>query len=312
VTPAAGAAELSLVARALDRAADVVSVAGRPSSYATSHPLTELEVAFRGGDRLELVVKELGARALTQDALRAKACFLYDPQRELEVYRDVLAGAELGTATLHVLVEDEGRRLLAIERVRGRPLTEVGELATWCAVAAWLAVAHRRLAAARTPRLVQWTAELVGRWWERATLVEPDPVVASVAERSSDLAARLLLAPIGLLHGELFASNVIVGDGGRVCPVDWELAGVGPQLFDLAALVAGRWPDADRRAIALAYRSEMDDPPAEDAFLEQLDLCRLQVAGQLLAANASWTPPTEHAHDWLSDVHALAPRLQLA
>jgi Phosphotransferase enzyme family len=61
---------------------------------------------------------------------------------------------------------------------------------------------------------------------------------------------RLLEFPVTFLHGEFYASNVLVvceeGEGWRVCPVDWEMAAVGPGLIDLAALTAGRWT-ADER-----------------------------------------------------------------
>jgi thiamine kinase-like enzyme len=53
------------------------------------------------------------------------------------------------------------------------------------------------------------------------------------------------------LDGEYYASNIVVA-GQRVCPVDWELAGAGPGLLDLAALTTG-WSYADRAAIAAAY-----------------------------------------------------------
>ena len=300
------------LARALGRGRDVVSVAAVPSPYASSHPLMEIEVAYGDGGRVELVVKDLSAGALTPEARRAKTSSLYDPLREIEVYRDVLPRARLGTASVHAIVLDGSRRLLAIERINGRVLTEVGEIETWCGVASWLADAHRRLGPLRSPRLVRWDAALVAMWWERAARLRPDRTVARVADRRIEVAQRLLSTPVGLIHGELFASNVIVASDGRVCPVDWELAGVGPQLLDLAALVAGRWSEGDREAIAREYRAAMPEAPAEEEFFEQLDLCRLQLAGQLLAGSRSWTPPAEHAHDWLSDVRTIAPRLGLA
>ena len=42
---------------------------------------------------------------------------------------------------------------------------------------------------------------------------------------------RLVRLPRTLIHGELYPSNVIVGRGHhreRVCPVDWEMAALGP------------------------------------------------------------------------------------
>jgi aminoglycoside phosphotransferase (APT) family kinase protein len=58
-----------------------------------------------------------------------------------------------------------------------------------------------------------------------------------------------------------------------VCPVDWEMAAVGPGLVDLAALSAGGWTAPEREALALAYYAALvpceNWPP--DAFLVALD-----------------------------------------
>ena len=68
--------------------------------------------------------------------------------------------------------------------------------------------------------------------------------------------ARLLELPQSLIHGDFFASNILF-DGSRspprIAPLDWELAAIGPCGLDLAALVAGRWNDDERRSMALAY-----------------------------------------------------------
>ena len=60
--------------------------------------------------------------------------------------------------------------------------------------------------------------------------------------------------PRTFLHGEFYPSNVLIEDaveGPRVRPVDWEMAGLGPGLADLAALISGRWEEAEREALAL-------------------------------------------------------------
>ena len=110
-----------------------------------------------------------------------------------------------------------------------------------------------------------------------------------------------------LIHGEFYASNVIVGQtatGLRVCPVDWEMAAVGPGLIDLAALTAGRWSATEKAALATAYGA-----PAE--FLPALDYCRLHLAMQWLGWAQDWSPPPEHAHDWLNEAVSLSEQLGL-
>jgi thiamine kinase-like enzyme len=111
---------------------------------------------------------------------------------------------------------------------------------------------------------------------------------------------------------------VLVAETGgevRICPVDWEMAAVGSGLLDLAALTAGQWTEEERTALALAYYGAL--PPAarqtldEPAFLEALDWCRLQLAVQWLGWAPGWSPPAEHAHDWLGEALHLAGRLGL-
>ena len=67
----------------------------------------------------------------------------------------------------------------------------------------------------------------------------------------------LLSLPKTVIHGEFYASNVLVAEGSegtRVAPVDWELAAAAPGAIDIAALVSGNWPEADREEIVAAYR----------------------------------------------------------
>jgi thiamine kinase-like enzyme len=126
---------------------------------------------------------------------------------------------------------------------------------------------------------------------------------------------RLTAAPQQLVHGELYPSNVLVGAtaaGVQVWPVDWEMAGVGCPLLDLAALTSG-WHGGDHDALVDAY---LDDAgPARWADREEvgalLDCCRLHYALQWLGWSPGWTPPPEHARDWVADALAIAERLEL-
>ena len=72
------------------------------------------------------------------------------------------------------------------------------------------------------------------------------------------------------------------------------------------------------------YGCERDDPAYftesmahgagwQDAerFLSSLDYCRLHLAVQWLGWSPSWTPPPEHAQDWLNEALDLAEKLEL-
>jgi len=100
-----------------------------------------------------------------------------------------------------------------------------------------------------------------------------------------------------------------------VRPLDWELAGVGPLLMDLAALTAGTWTTGQRTALAMSYHAALD-PQSEiwlppDAFLRALDCCRVQLAVQRIGWAEQWTPPAAHAQDWLGAALHAAARLSV-
>ncbi|MBA3838684.1 MAG: aminoglycoside phosphotransferase family protein [Thermoleophilaceae bacterium] len=296
----------------------------RESAYRSSFALEELDLELEGGERLALIFKALGEGALSDAALKVKPPFLRDPVRELEVYESLLGPARLGTATCFGtnIEPAAGRYWLFLERVAGVPLYEVGRRATWEYVARWLARAHRQLSAApRTPSLLRYDAEFFWLWPPRALRSSrlDESVRLRLAEVASGYEAvvdRLVNLPQTVLHGEFYASNVLVDDASapsRVCPIDWEQAGVGPGLVDLAAHAAGRWSRVDRGAIASAYREELSDAgvKAADTFERDLELCRLHLAFQWLGWADDWTPPDEHRHDWAAEAIRIADELSL-
>ncbi|HEY3020347.1 MAG TPA: phosphotransferase [Solirubrobacteraceae bacterium] len=299
------------LARALG--ARVMRLERRPSPYGSSFRLEELDVALDDGRELALMFKDAGPGGMTPRARAAKPALVLDPLRELEVYERILAPAALGTAALHGA--DRARGWLFLERVEGVALWQAGDRATWEEVARWLARAHAALAGAggAAGRLLRHDARLLRLWPRRAARFAGGRELRRIAGRYEDVAARLLALPATLLHGDLYASNVLVDAPvrpSRICPVDWEMAGVGPALLDLAALVSG-WREADRRRVALAYREAM--PPAqrpeEEDFLAALDACGLHVALQWLGWAPRWRPPAEHDHDWRGEALELAERL---
>ena len=104
------------------------------------------------------------------------------------------------------------------------------------------------------------------------------------------------------------------GTFASLSPLDWEAAGWGPGLVDLAALVSGSWSDQRRGAITDAYRHELGrwkpGPPPEE-FAASLDVCRLHLAVQYVGWSPSWSPPPHQAHDWVGEAVAIADRLGL-
>lgn len=215
----------------------VVALSRAPSPWASTAVLEDVRVDLDDGRTLHLVLKS-GGRAT---------------RGERAVYRDVLAGAGLGTP---VLVAGQDAWLL-LDGVRGAPLWQSEGTGDWCATAAWLARAHARLAptAAGRPAAAgcAWADQL-------ARAVVREPRADGLRPAHGRAVAALDAAPRTLVHGELFPSNVLVHDG-VPCVVDWETAGQGPGLLDLAALCVGWGPEEVAR-ISSAYGGDLALLPA--------------------------------------------------
>jgi Ser/Thr protein kinase RdoA (MazF antagonist) len=297
----------------------------RPSPYRTSFPIEELRVELRGRGPVRLACKRLGWEELEPGAQLAKPRFLHDPAREPAAYRALLSRAPAGPPEFFGALEDGDRHWLFVEWVEGRELFQVGERELWEEAARWLGRFHVALApeldrCRREARLIEHDAAFYRRWMARAREFAADAEpVEWLAARHEQVVEALLAQPRTAIHGEFYASNVLVAADldhpppgqnfdARVAPVDWELTAAGPGLTDVAALVSG-WPEEDRQALAAAYAAE----PGAAPFTERdLDLARLQVAIQWLGwAPPAWEPPEGQRHDWLGEAVALAEGLGL-
>src|SRR5687768_13160174 len=130
--------------------AGVAGFTRTPSRYSTSFATENCELTLTDGRVIPLVFKNLSPEALLPQAYRTRPSFVFAPEREIQVYRDLLAGAGLGTARLFAAEEDpdRSRYWLFIERVDGVELYQVEDLEVWKRAALWLGEMHRRLAPA--------------------------------------------------------------------------------------------------------------------------------------------------------------------
>jgi thiamine kinase-like enzyme len=314
------------------RGSPIAHLSRRASTSRSSFALEELDVGFADGTRVELVWKDLAHRALHEDACRAKPAFLYDPFREIETYRLILNAAGLGTATYYGSVADvrQDRYWLFLERVPDDKLSQIGEQETWRRVAAWLGGFHTHFTtrvgafgSRQSEHLLRYNSTLYRIWLKRArnhvARADEPEILLHLAACYERLIERLIRFPATLIHGEFYASNILVPAtepaGRRVCPVDWEMAAIGPRALDLAALTAGNWTREQRDDLVDAYYRATDGAQASDggrrALDEELDCCRFHVAMQWLTWSTEWTPPPQHAHDWMSEAVHIAERLGL-
>ncbi len=326
----------TMLSRRSGRPCRIRAVDHRPSAARSSFALEDIEVLLESGDLLRLVLKALGAEGLNASANLRKPLFLHDPLREIEFYQHVLsARPDLGTATLHssVMEPGRGRFWLLLERVPGRGLRDITDFDCWRAVARWLVRLHAELTplaadphAPGIARILRYDANFLRMWLTRAhAFVLQDPVLPLhlrhgmdwLVQRYDRVVDRLTALPQAVIHGEFYASNILVREtpGSRVCPVDWEMVALGPALIDLAALVAGQRHEERRRELALTYRAAL--PPSDGCgadpqeFLDSLAYCRLHLAVQWLG----WSPDPPlaagQARSWLGEALSLAEALDL-
>lgn len=299
--------------------------------YATSYPLEEVQALLDDGRTLRLILKDLTWERLLGDALRTKPRFLYQPRRCIQTYRRVLSRSGVGARCYGTFADDlTGRYWLLIEKVPGVELWQVGDAHTWEGVARWLARFHSSFAdegdrvLERNPFLIRYVPDFLRIWPSRALDVAAGRGVdgddlrgmAHLVARYDAVVDMLASVPPSFIHGELYPSNVLVGlidEVQAVWPVDWEMAGVGPPILDLAALTAG-WEGEEQAQLVDAYLEQLRSlggcgPAGEIGTL--LDCCRLHYALQWLGWAVDWSPPAEHARDWVSEALTLGERLGL-
>lgn len=289
--------------------AEIAELTRRPFAYETSFAIDELDVRLAGGERLALVVKDVGAAGLSAEAAATKPADTLDPDREISVYRDLLDSRRLGTPRFHGAVADPGqnRRWIFLERVEGEVLTDVGEIGGWCEAAAWAARLSGAVAG-DSDTLLHRDAEWHRRWVDAAvSALGGDPLAARLRERRAQLVERLCALPSAFVHGELYPANVLVArEGGstRIAPVDWELAGTGPYALDLAALLSG-WNRDDREAMCRSFHQSLPRTTPFGELLAAVELCELSLALQWIGWSPGWVAPEAQRRDWSGEASRL-------
>jgi hypothetical protein len=283
-----------VIERATGRAPRQLTV--RPFAYETSAPLFEVRARTTEGS-MDLVLKDLGWWSLNDGARIAKPRELHDPTREPWAYHHLLA-ADPGPARRVAHAIGPQRSWLLLERVRGRELYQWGELEPWLAAVAWLAGFHSRWAVAARRRRVTDDGPLI---------VHDHTLLHCYGEPDDDWARagrHLLAQPRTVVHGECYASDVLVDDDGRVTVLDWETAAIGSGWVDLAGLVAG-WGEDVVELMLEQYLRCLDPALWPERPEATLDAARLQLCRQLCATSHLWRPPVEHRGDWAGEAARL-------
>lgn len=295
----------------------------RPYRAATTHPIQEL---LDAEGRYSVLHKDLNPARLTAAARLARPTWINDPMREILVYQRLLIDAPAGPPRLIAAGTggdtDTGRHgrsdswWIRLEHVEGAPLTEVGDLERWLDAARWVGHFHAWVDTFdHLPDVhpVRWTRGALAGVYCDTVATAPVGSLATILShgaRADELVDLLCVGDIGLIHGELTASNIVVPiDPDRpVCVVDWELCGIGPRLLDLASLVVGWQEDTVGRFVD-AYVDGAGRWDDQD-LRRHLDAARLHLAMRWLAQEGrGWRPPIEHRTDWAAEARGAADRL---
>jgi aminoglycoside phosphotransferase (APT) family kinase protein len=295
--------------------AEVLSVHRTPSPYAGVFPSEVVSVELTSGKRISIFVKHLGDEQLSHPDKRVR-------EREVRVYGELLGSRGLPVPRFLGSDRNEatGRRELFLEYIDGWNL-KYQALQHWYMAARRLAQLH--LAFARQGDrllgrdfLLRLDRNYLFAWAGRA--------VAAVSSLSAALASRLqrtvddlsvavdLLAeqPPTLVHNDLAPKNVIADTSAspdRTCIVDWEMAGVGCGLMDLAHLTYGLPPSEAERMFDL-YSEELTGTglmPSHREGKRLLASCRLHGTLYRLAHADAWGLPLERVGEWIADSEEL-------
>jgi len=222
------------------------------SGYDLSHSYASdiLHLRLSDGQELRIFLKDFGARTRIKDGFQG----MRDRrERELRAYRDLLAGAALGTPEYLGSVWGEGGRYcLLLEFVEGSKLrhTEFGHwipAANWLArlqchfaprsdqlnECAWLQVHDDQFFRFRAQRALE---SLAGSYPSLVAALQPivnryDGIIGFMADQERTF-----------VHGSYTPGTIFIDTKcrpPRICPFDWELAGLGSKLYDVAFLCDG-------------------------------------------------------------------------
>ena len=235
----------------------IVGLKRRPLAT-SSHPIDRLRVTLASGERLRVVFKRLSPGEE-----------LYGNEREVLIYRRLLDGERFGAPALYASVYDEGERRywLFLEDVGAATLDE-GGVEEWFAAVRWLARMHgtyhgreadlRALACLMEhgPAYYHMVAQTARGNLELAGAGEALERFDALMGRYDSLVAYLVGQRRTLVHGDVFAQNLVLQPGGRIRAIDWESAAIGLGAWDLARLLDG-WGSM-QAAFLSAYLAEFE------------------------------------------------------
>ncbi len=316
--------EADALGRLLAEAFALPAPGARPLSGFTARPFDgggwyqayTVEARLEDGTVHRLFLKDLGAPKAEKGDMVARR------ERERCVYQRLLDPELDGTARLYGVEwdPDASRYWLLLEFVDGVPVRHQ-EMDAWRCAAAWLA----RFQAGSERRESNGDACALLRRDERFFLATAHRAVDAVSTRSPALGEGVgglveeyvsSLLPLvrqrpTLVHGAFMPMQILTQGGGsdRVCPVDWELAGLGPPAYDLGFLAYGfRGPKRHELLAAYADEAARLGLPVPEDLSEQVRVMEIHRTLMALAQSEEREYDDQAVADYLDVLESLGTR----
>ncbi|TMI89903.1 MAG: aminoglycoside phosphotransferase family protein [Bacillati bacterium ANGP1] len=248
-----------------------------------------VRVILDGGESVRVFFKDLNPRHQTEKAQRVRAFDFAPGRREVQMYQSVLSPARFGTPHLYASRWEPEQDIywLFLEDAGSTLVRNSHDMTAWVAAARWIARFHtatRRLPDSQTGFLPQFDRRHYRRCADTVRRILPDLDARErrAVSRGLDCYAGridwLSALPRNVIHGQFFGQNIVLRRGGRnhaIAVVDWESAAMGPGLFDLASLTAGRWTREQRQSLLAAYVAQYQDETGDQVDWKSFcrDLC---------------------------------------
>lgn len=262
--------------------AEAVAGVDRRPLDATWYRTEVVSATLASGEVVRCFVKDFGSYERTKSRMEERR------ERELTFYRDVFPSGELGLPFYAGEVPRGGSAWLVLEHVEAVPLRWC-DLDRWREAAVWLGRFQTAFEARRATLPAAGVFERRREYFEnvlrRATSEaagygdEVETRLRAAAPLYRELVRSLKAQPQTLVHGAFRPAQVLVAGGQppRICPVDWEICGIGSCLYDLATLADGFAPEEadvflDRY---LDEASWLPEPVTRDDLRAALAACRM-------------------------------------
>jgi thiamine kinase-like enzyme len=188
--------------------------------------------------------------------------------------RECAASKAAAAAGLSPIVRHSEDSILVIDYIEGRTFTETDMRADAPRIADLLRHAHERVARhLRGPANAFWVFHIIRDY--AASLAEHGKKdTQAYADLANRLEARQMPLPVIFGHHDLLPGNIL-DDGKRLWLIDWEYAGFGTAMFDLANVAANGSYSAEQENLLLeTYFGR----PASDQQRESFDAMKVASA----------------------------------